>query len=93
MKYSASYVTSGTTQDSSTSTELPAQTVKVWIVDHKNKDKKEVDNFTLKSASQQHTGTVTVTVVEGESATIYYQRDNGSIGEQAITGDTTITIP
>lgn len=93
VKYSASYVTSGTTQDSSTSTELPAQTVKVWIVDHKNKDKKEVDNFTLKSASQQHTGTVTVTVVEGESATIYYQRDNGSIGEQAITGDTTITIP
>ena len=62
-------------------------------MDHKNKNKKEVDNFTLKSASQQHTGTVSVTVVAGESATIYYQRDNGTIGEQEITEDTSITIP
>lgn len=92
VKYSASYVTNGATQDSS-SAELPAQNIKVWIVDHKNKNKKEVDNFTLKSASQQHTGTVTVTVVAGESATIYYQRDNGTIGEQEITGDTSVTIP
>lgn len=91
VKYSASYVTPET-QDSS-STNLPAQTIKVWIVDHKNKNKKEVDNFTLKSASQQHTGTVSVTVVAGESATIYYQRDNGTIGEQEITEDTSITIP
>ncbi|WP_368252398.1 Stk1 family PASTA domain-containing Ser/Thr kinase [Enterococcus sp. 2201sp1_2201st1_B8_2201SCRN_220225] len=91
VRYSASYDTEGT--QTSSGEDLPEQKIKVWIVDHKNKNKKEVDSFTLKSASQQHTGTVTVSIAEGESATIYYQRDNGSIGEQTITEDTNITIP
>lgn len=90
VKYSASYQAEDT--QTSSGEDLPEQKIKVWIVDHKNKNKKEVDNFTLKSASQQHTGTVTVSIAEGETAIIYYQRDNGPIGEKEISGDTTINL-
>ena len=67
------------------------QQVKVFLTDA-NGTKKQVADFTL-APNDTHKEAIDVTVKKGESATFYFQRDNGHENSQAVSGAGDIEVP
>lgn len=67
------------------------QQVKVFLTDV-NGTKKQVADFTL-APNDTHKEAIDVTVKKGESATFYFQRDNGHENSQAVSGAGDIEVP
>lgn len=91
--YTAAYTGEIPTETSSSEqVEAPNQAIKIWVTD-KTGDHKQVASFTLKADDSEQSGSFTVTVMEGESATVYYQRGDNAEGSQKVSGEMTIEIP
>lgn len=96
VKYTASF-TGNSTQQTDTSSggetsTAATQDITIWLKD-KEHDKEEVANFTVTEGGREQTGSFTVTIKKGESATVYYQRADGKEGSQKVSGETTIAVP
>lgn len=74
-----------------TGTDSKNQQVKVFLTDA-NGTKKQVADFTL-APNDTHKEAIDVTVKKGESATFYFQRDNGHENSQAVSGAGDIEVP
>ncbi|MBO0448356.1 Stk1 family PASTA domain-containing Ser/Thr kinase [Enterococcus sp. MJM12] len=74
-----------------TGTDFKNQQVKVFLTDA-NGTKKQVADFTL-APNDTHKEAIDVTVKKGESATFYFQRDNGHENSQAVSGAGDIEVP
>lgn len=72
-------------------TDSKNQQVKVFLTDA-NGTKKQVADFTL-APNDTHKEAIDVTVKKGESATFYFQRDNGHENSQAVSGAGDIEVP
>ncbi|MHC5269357.1 Stk1 family PASTA domain-containing Ser/Thr kinase [Enterococcus sp. LJL98] len=70
----------------------PEQTVTIWLSDEKG-TRRQVEQIPLNASNSPQTVAVSVTVLEGESATIYVQRDNGEEISQSVSGATTVQVP
>lgn len=67
------------------------QEVKIYLTDEEG-TKKQVAAFTL-APSDTHKEAIDVTVKKGESATFYFQRDNGNENSLAVTKASDIEVP
>lgn len=67
------------------------QQVKIFLTDEKG-TKKQVADFTL-APNETHKEAIDVTVKKGESATFYFQRDNGNENSQAVDKAGDIEVP
>lgn len=69
------------------------QTITISLQDKNNSSKTQVNQIQLSSTNPSEEISVPVTVVEGESATIYVQRDNDKEVSTEVTGATTLQAP
>ncbi len=70
----------------------PEQMVTVLLTDE-NGTRRQVSQISLNSSNSPQNLAIAVTVLEGESATIYVQRDDGEEISQVVNGATTLQVP
>ena len=70
----------------------PEQVVTVLLTDE-NGTRRQVSQISLNSSNSSQNLAIAVTVLEGESATIYVQRDDGEEISQVVNGATTLQVP
>lgn len=70
----------------------PEQKVTVLLTDE-NGTRKQVSQISLNASNNSQNLSISVTILEGESATIYVQRDAGEEISQSVDGATTVQVP
>lgn len=69
------------------------QVITVWLEDLNHSSKTQVEQKVLNSNNQSEQISISVTIEEGESATIYAQRAGEDEVSQEVTGATTLQVP